>query len=268
MNPATFRELCDVVYEQAGISLGPAKEALVSARVGKRLRALKLGSYEDYLELLKGGTHPDEIVNFVDVISTNVTSFFREPHHFEELSALLEGWARKGQTRFRIWSAASSSGEEPYTIAITASECLDLRRCDVKVLATDISTQILARACRGEYGAEKLNAIPAAMRDRYFTHVPANGHEAVYKVKDSLRRMVLFRRLNLSKPPFPLRGPLDVVFCRNVMIYFDNRVRSLLLDEIGRLLRPDGYLMVGHAESLTGMMSAFKSVRPSVYRKA
>jgi chemotaxis protein methyltransferase CheR len=204
----------------------------------------------------------------VDAISTNVTGFFRERAHFEFLAKAMGRWLAAGQRRFRIWSAACSTGEEPYSIAITMLEAATRGRggADMRILATDISTRVLETSRQGTYQQERLDAVSPILRKRYFTpDEPQNP--AHYTVKDVLSRMVVFRRLNLSAPPFPMRGPLDVIFCRNVMIYFDRRVRERLLEELRRLLRPGGYLMVGHAESLTGMTGGFQAVRPSTYTK-
>ena len=266
MEATVFNRFRQIVYERSGITLGPQKEALVSSRVGKRMRALGLSDYGDYLRCLDEDVSGEEYIHLIDAISTNVTSFFREPQHFEFLSGLLQQWMAAGQRRFRLWSAASSSGEEPYSMAATALETLGRQSADIKILATDISTKVLRQCMKGVYRADKFSTVSPEVRERYFEPV-MQGDELGYSVKPALRNITVFRSLNLSRPPFPMKGPLDAVFCRNVMIYFDNNVRKGLLDEIYRLLRPGGYLMVGHAESLTGMVSNFKSVRPSIYTK-
>ena len=264
MDKQTFESFRSVVYEMSGITLGPQKEALVSARVGKRMRALQIPTHADYLEYVLKDQSGKEIVQLIDAISTNVTSFFREADHFDFLRNAIDKWRGAGQQRFRLWSAASSTGEEPYTIAMTMREAGS--GCDVKILATDISTRVLEHCRRAEYTGERVESVPRALRARYFTAFK-QGDASMYRVSDELKRLIVFRRLNLSAPPFPMKGPLDVVFCRNVMIYFDNQVRTRLLNEVYRLLKPGGYLMVGHAESLTGMVSEFKTVKPSIYIK-
>ncbi len=266
ISPKTFQKFRDLVYERSGISLGPGKESLVAARVGKRMRALGLTVYEDYLAHVQRDQTGEEIVLLLDAISTNVTSFYREGAHFEMLSGLMEKWIGQGQRRFRFWSAACSTGEEPYTMAITLREALGGRPADVRILATDISTRALGRAIEGVYEAEKVAPIPLQVRNRYFDMV-REGADKRYAARAELKEMVAFRRLNLSSPPFPMQGPMDAVFCRNVMIYFDATVRRNLLAEIHRLLKPGGYLMVGHAESLTGVANGFRTVKPSVYVK-
>lgn len=267
MDPRVFRRIADIVYDRAGIFLKDGKEALVSARLGKRIRALGLSTHREYLDILDADTSGEELVQLLDVISTNVTSFFREQQHFEFLTGVMEKWLKAGQRRFRFWSSACSSGEEPYTLAMTLLEATrGYDRIDMKILGTDISTRILQRSIAGQYLAEKMKGVPLGLRDTYFDREGVNG-DTLYRAKQQLKRMTVFKRLNLSTPPFPMQGPMDAVFCRNVMIYFDNPVRKRLLDEIFRLLKPGGYLFVGHAESLTGMVSSFKGVQPSVYVK-
>lgn len=207
------------------------------------------------------------MVHLLDAISTNVTSFFRENHHFDFVQEAVGEWKAQGQRRFRLWSAACSTGEEAYSLAIALQETLTGTGSDVKVLATDLSTRALDVCAGGLYVEEKLEGVPRILRTKYFEDAGGRDDARVYRVKADLRKMIVFRRFNLSATPYPLHGPLDAVLCRNVMIYFGNTVRRRVLDEIYRLLRPGGYLLVGHAESLTGMMSAFKSVRPSIYRK-
>ncbi len=263
--PKTFRRFCDLVYAKAGIKLGSNKEALVAARVGKRMRKLGLTDFEDYCNLAEQDSSGAELVELLNAISTNVTHFFRESRHFELLGRFLREWENQGQTSFRIWCAASSTGEEPYSIAITVKDALrDIR--DVKILATDISTRVLERARDGLYAVRQVDKTPERMLKIHFRREKV-GVEVKYRVADELKTMITFARLNLAKPPFPMHGPFDVIFCRNVMIYFDNEVRRRLLADAYRLLKDGGYLMVGHAESLSGMLSDFKSVEPSVYIK-
>ncbi|HOX06989.1 MAG TPA: protein-glutamate O-methyltransferase CheR [Planctomycetota bacterium] len=266
MEAKVFEAFRDLIYERSGITLRDGKESLVQARVGKRMRALGLDDHRQYLELVTGDESGEEVVQLLDAISTNVTKFFREPEHFEFLARVVGEWLRAGQRRFRFWSAASSTGEEPYTMAMTLLETPGAAGTDMKLLATDISTRVLEKAQAGEYGIDKLGEVPGRMLDRWFTRM-RDGEGNRYRVKDELRRMIVFRRMNLSTPPFPMQGPLDVIFCRNVMIYFDNDVRRRLLADMYRLLKPGGYLMVGHAESLTGMVSEFRTVVPSIYVK-
>lgn len=266
MESRTFDTFRQLIYERSGITLGPGKESLVSARIGKRMRALEIDEPRAYLQYVVSDRTGEEVVHLIDAISTNVTSFFREAAHFDLISELLAKWHDEGQRRFRFWSAASSTGEEPYSLAICIQEVLGGSGADVRILATDISTKVLRQCVEGVYSPEKVAPIPRAVCDRYFD-VRRDSKGVSYVAKEELKRMVVFKRLNLSQPPFPMKGPLDIVMCRNVMIYFDTTIRRQLLQEAHRLLKPGGYLMVGHAESLTGMISSFKMVKPSVYRK-
>ena len=266
LDRATYDKFRQLIYDKSGIKLGDQKEALVSSRIGKRMRELGITDPREYLQWVLNDDSGQELVQLLDVISTNVTSFYREPQHFDLLDSLLRKWWSEGQRKFRIWSAASSTGEEPYTIAVVVMEALGTQASDVKILATDISTRVLEQCRRGEYDRNRVEGVPFMLRDKYFDAV-RDDYGAVYRVKDRLKSMMSFRRLNLSTPPFPMRGPLDVIFCRNVMIYFDNQVRARLLEDMYRLLKPGGFLMVGHSESLTGLVSRFKPVRPSVYTK-
>ena len=265
LDQKTFKQFADLIYQKAGIHLADHKHSLVSARLGKRMRFLKINNFDEYYDFVQNESSQQELIELLDAISTNVTFFYREPKHFEMLESVLRDWAAAGQTRFRIWCAASSTGEEPYTIALTLSETLPSTR-DVKILATDISNTVLNTARRGVYDAKKLEKISKRLIDKYFSPIQNKGPK-IFQINDQIKNLIRFSWLNLSTPPFPMRGPLDVIFCRNVMIYFDNEVRQRLLNEMYRLLKPGGYLMVGHAESLSGLMSSFKSVRPSVYRK-
>jgi chemotaxis protein methyltransferase CheR len=262
----TFETIRELVYEKSGINLGDAKMALVSARVGKRMRALNLDGYPEYVKLVKRDASGEELVQLLDAISTNVTHFFREPRHFELIQELFSGWLKQGQRRFRFWSAACSTGEEPYSLAMTLAECAQGEELDIKILATDISTRVLHEAAAGTYSEARVQSIPKVLRNRYLDAAGA-GENRVYTVKSQIKKWVVFKRFNLSQWPYPMQGPMDAIFCRNVMIYFDNNVRSGVLSEMHRLLKPSGYLLVGHAESLTGLVSEFRSLRPSVYVK-
>jgi len=261
-----FNEFRQFIRERSGIALSAHKGALVSARVNKRMRALGIDDYRTYLRHVKQDETGEEVTYFLDAISTNVTSFFREPEHFDILKRVVVEWVDTGQKRFRFWSAACSTGEEPYTLAMVLSDALGGRGFDMKILATDISTRVLAHCKRGIYDKGKIETVPVALRRQYFQAYRENG-KTFYQVRDTLKKLITFSRFNLANTPFPMKGPFDAVLCRNVMIYFDNEVRTKLLGEIYRLLKPGGYLMVGHAESLTGVRNDFRSVAPSVYIK-
>ena len=266
MDRRIFNRFREIVLECSGIRLGERKEALVSARVGKRMRELGIRDYSAYIKCIDEDTTGLEKVKLLDAISTNVTSFFREAKHFEFLSRVLDDWLAQGDRRFRFWSAASSTGEEPYSMAMTILASLGGRPADVRILATDISTKVLEHCVKGVYEKGKVDSVPPAFRNRYFERLGRVG-KVQYAVKPELKKMLVFKRMNLAETPFVMKGPLDAIFCRNVMIYLDQDIRVRLLGELYRLLRPGGYLFVGHAESLTGIVSEFEAVEPAVYIK-
>jgi chemotaxis protein methyltransferase CheR len=263
MDAQTFKDFQSIAYQKAGIFLREGKAALVQARLAKRLRELGLTTEREYLDRLRGDGG-EEIVLFLDAISTNFTKFFREPDHFETLRETVLEARQAGQRKFRFWSAASSSGEEPYTMAMVLDPILE--GCDWKILATDISTRVLARAVAGTYGPEEIEGIPPAVLQRYVDRVAGEDGEATWVVKDRLKQRVVYRRLNLAGRPYPMSGPLDAIFCRNVMIYFDRPMRAGVVSEFERLLRPGCLLYIGHSETLNGLTTRFKTERPSVYR--
>jgi chemotaxis protein methyltransferase CheR len=250
--------------------LVPGKHALVKARVGKRMRALGIADEGAYLQYVLNDATGHELVQLLNVMSTNVTRFFREPDHFTFLREMFGQWLQEGRRRIRLWSAACSTGEEPYSIAMTILDSLprgELGGLDLKILATDISTRVLETAEQARYSDTSLKEVPPVTRQRFFVRAE-DGSQPTYQVRESLKRLVTFRRLNLAAPPFPLRGPFDAIFCRNVMIYFDGAVRKRLLGELERLLRPDGWLLIGHSENLLGVQpDSLQMVSPSVYRK-
>lgn len=266
MDKKIFEKFRGLVYENSGIHLNDTKEAMVSSRIAKRMRILGISDYKSYLQFLLDDESGDEITKFLDVISTNVTSFFREPEHFEFLGDIAAQWIQKGNKRIRIWSAAASTGEEPYSIAMTLLVATGEHPVNMRILATDISTNVLLKAQEGIYSSSLMVNIPESMIKKYFVSIKASGDQR-YIARDVLKNLVVFRRLNLSQPPFPMTGRLDMVFCRNVMIYFDNEVRTRLITEIFRLLNPGGYLITGHAESLSSLKTDFKCLRPSIYQK-
>ena len=262
-----FRAL---IYEQCGINLGQQKMQLVRARLGKRLRAGGFRSYREYYEFVRNDPTRSELVHLIDAISTNTTHLFREGRHFEFLARTVRRWMEAEPPRplpIRIWSAGCSSGEEAYSIAMTMD---DLLRCcprlQFKILATDISTRMLERARRGVYPPDRLANVPAEFRRRYFLRIVEDG-EPLAQVRPELRRAVRFARLNLVNEPFPFRNGFDVIFCRNVMIYFDRPTQQALVSKFTAALNPGGYLLIGHSESLNNTQHALRYVMPTVYAK-
>jgi chemotaxis protein methyltransferase CheR len=265
LDKATFERIRDIVYKRSGIVLKDDKATLVAGRLGRRLRELGIATSPEYLSYLERDTSGQELTHLLDAMSTNVTFFFREPDHFDILSQLHSRWVGAGQRRFRYWCAAASSGEEPYTIAMTL-HALGVAGLDLRILATDISTAILERAMAGVYPERGVADIPKKLLGRYFTRDAAGG-EPHYVVGDELRALLTFRYLNLAHLPLPQRGPLDLIMCRNVMIYFDHALRSRLVNEFTRLLKPGGCLIISHSESLVGIDCELKMLRPSLYIK-
>lgn len=265
-----FEYLRNLVTSHAGITLGGHKRQLVYGRLTRRLRQLGLDSFEQYCRYVD--EHLDtEFGELINAITTNLTSFFRENHHFEHLAgnALPDRMERNGlNRRLRLWSAGCSTGEEPYSIALTVAETLGAERAhwDVRVLATDIDTQVLTRAGNGVYAEERIEGIPPERARRWFRRGTGPNLGKV-RVDDGLRDLIAFRQLNLMDTSWPMRGPFDVIFCRNVVIYFDKPTQKILFDRFADLLAPDGYLYVGHSESLHGTSTRFKLIGRTIYQR-
>ena len=266
MDQEIFRKYKDLIYRSSGIFLGENKEALVSARIGKRIRALALDGYEAYYDYVVADKSGGELSELLNAISTNVTQFFREPQHFEFLTKTAKQAGNERRKGFRVWCAASSTGEEPYSIAITIRETL-AETMPVEIIASDISTKVLQIAKFGAYRAQDVQGIRPEVVKKYF-QIGTGKAKSYYRVKSNVRELVAFKQINLSTPPFPIQGNLDLIFCRNVMIYFNDQLRGQLLKNFHALLRPGGFLILGLAESVSGKTAFFSSVEPSVYARA
>jgi chemotaxis protein methyltransferase CheR len=266
ITPKEFEQFRALIYQECGISLNESKKTLLVSRLSKRLRTLELDSFQAYYDLLSGQTESDEFTLLLDLVSTNKTDFFREPKHFDFLREQILPTLQSTR-RVRIWSSASSSGEEPYTIAMTLYDSVpDPERWDFQILASDISTRVLARAASGVYEGERVRDLPTGLVERHF--LKGKGERAgMIKVKPHLSQMVRFRRINLMDDTFPIKSPLDLIFCRNVMIYFDHPTQTQLVTKFHRYLKPGGYLFIGHSESLQRLDQPFESVAPTIYRK-
>lgn len=269
-----FSYLSKLAGELAGISLSSGKRELIYGRLVKRLRALGLSDFKQYCTLLKDDDekkNQKERTHFINAITTNVTSFFREDHHFEFMAETLlpELIAQKkaaSRPCLRIWSAGCSSGKEPYSIAMVLKECIpDIERWDIKILATDLDSNILEVARAGVYPKEHIKEIPLERRKRWF-RAGRGANENVIKVTDEIKNMVAYRQLNL-KDDWPMKGTFDIIFCRNVTIYFDRETRVDLLDRFAEYLDKDGCLFVGHSESLFGLTQRFSTVGRTIHRK-
>lgn len=261
-----FEQFQLLIYEQVGIKLDAPKKSLLTSRLGKRLRQLQLPSYQAYYDCVSREGGEEELTQLVDLISTNKTDFFREPGHFDFLREQVIPQVQSTRS-LRIWSSASSSGEEPYTIAMTLTDAIpDRAKWDIKILASDISTRVLAIAAGGIYDDERVAELPQDIVRRHFLR--GKGEQAgKLKVRQHLSEMIAFRRINLMAPAFPIKTPLDVIFCRNVMIYFDRPTQATLMGKFYRYLRPGGYLFIGHSESLQWIEHQFTYVKPTIYQK-
>lgn len=268
LKDAEFRSASDFIYSRFGIRLGEQKRTLLAGRLSKRVRELGLGSFAEYFSLVNRDGSGGELTELLNLITTNHTFFFRERDHFDFLSgvALPELCADPGLREIRIWSAGCATGEEAYSAAMTAADFLDRRGGGraAAVLATDISLAALGGAREGVYGEARLRELPRPYLSAYFER---RGPDE-YAVAKRIRDMVLFKRLNLMAERFPFKGSFDVVFCRNVMIYFDEASRTRLVRSLYEVTRPGGYLFVGHSESLPKADCPFDYLRPAIYRKA
>ena len=268
-----FELLSALVASHTGIALGPSKRALLQARLGKRLEALGLSTFMDYHRLLQQqDPEGEELGRFVNAVTTNKTEFFREPHHFaylrDQLIPSLQARVGLGaKPRLRIWSAGCSSGEEPYTIAITLADALrDDHRWDLRILASDISTDVLKRAETGTYSREEVAAVPLRALRQYFLR-GTGASEGLVRVRPEIRGLVAFRRINLLDDTWPIRATFDVVFCRNVLIYFDRSTQARVLERLIPFVKDGGLLILGHAEGVYGMAAGLQPAGNTVYRK-
>ena len=263
-----FEALRALVKQVTGIALSDQKRELVYGRLARRLRALNIRSFREYRTLLASDS--DEIVQFCNAITTNLTAFFREPHHFDHLrDEVLKPLAAKPPAvrRFRIWSAACSTGEEPYTTAMSVLEAIpDLRGWDIRILATDLDSDVLGKASRGVYLADRLRTLSAERRQKFFTSVPG-AKEPAFSVTPNLRQLITYKQLNLMHP-FPMKGPLDAIVCRNVLIYFDKDTQRDLVSRMARLQRPGNLLYLGHSESLFKVSNDYTLIGRTIYRRS
>ncbi|MEW5903324.1 MAG: protein-glutamate O-methyltransferase CheR [Pseudomonadota bacterium] len=257
-----FARFQRMIYDIAGISLSDAKKPLVSGRLAKRIKHFGLHSYEAYFKLLMDGAHGEELQVAIDLLTTNETYFFREPKHFDFLRQHLPALQRAGKP-FRVWSAASSSGEEPYTIAMVLADVLGSDPWEV--VGSDISSRVLTTARKGHYQMKRIEGIPRHYLSR-FCLKGVGPQEGTFLIERSLRQRVEFLQVNLNEA-LPKMGEFDVIFLRNVMIYFDLETKRQVVARMLPLLRPGGYFFVSHSESLNGITEALEIVSPSVYRK-
>ncbi len=264
-----FDEIRSVIKELTGINMGDSKRQLIYRRLGSRLKATNISTFKGYLDYLKKGD-PSELEEFTNAVTTNLTSFFREKHHFDYLAKTIvpKIVASKGSAtrRLRIWSAGCSTGEEPYSIAITLKESLgNLAKWDAKILCTDLDSEVLNTCKGGIYAQQRVEKIPENQLRRWFMKSRTDTGEFV-KVSPELQDLITFKQLNLMHD-WPMKGRFDVIFCRNVIIYFDKPTQRVLMDRYAEVLEDDGYLILGHSESLFNVSDRFALLGNTIYQK-
>ncbi|WP_324780776.1 CheR family methyltransferase [Thiobacillus sedimenti] len=258
--PRDFARVRALIYKQAGISLSESKQEMVYSRLARRLRAKGLNSFEAYLDALESGRDSDEWEAFTNALTTNLTSFFREAHHFP----ILQEHLRVGKTPLSIWCSASSTGEEPYSIAMTACEAFGTLTPPVSIVATDIDTNVLQTAANGVYPLDRIEKMPQERLKRFFLR--GKGERAGFvRVRPELRQLITFKPLNLLAASWPVSGPFDAIFCRNVMIYFDKPTQGRILERFVPLMKPEGLLFAGHSENFMYASDAFRLRGKTVY---
>jgi len=273
MTQAEFDRFSEFIIGQCGIKMPPSKKIMLEARLQKRLRTLGVPTFGEYLSHILGEDGRDELVHMLDAVTTNKTDFFREPVHFQYLSQVIlpefhQERVNTGSRPFFLWSAGCSTGEEPYTLAMVLSEFAGQHsEFRFSIVATDISTRALDRARDGIYDADRVSTVSLELKQRYLLKSRDRTRNQVRMAPD-LRAAVQFRRLNLMEETLSFSEPLDVIFCRNVIIYFDRNTQERLISRFCRLLRPDGYLFLGHSESVHGFDLPLRRLTSTVYRKS
>ncbi|MBK7646651.1 MAG: chemotaxis protein CheR [Betaproteobacteria bacterium] len=259
-----FERVRTLIYQHAGISLSPVKQDMVYSRLARRLRATGMQSFSEYLNALEkdGG---DEWERFVNSLTTNLTSFFREPHHFPIFAEHLRKIGTKRPVR--IWCSAASTGEEPYSIAITVAETFGTNTSHVSIMASDLDTNVLASAQKGIYPIERVEKLSPERLRKFFLR-GTGGQEGFVSVRPELKQMIQFQRINLLDANYSVKGPLDIIFCRNVMIYFDKPTQYKILSRFAPMMQPDGLMLAGHSESFLHAADLFKSLGKTVYALA
>ncbi len=261
---ADFQRISKLIYQYAGISLSPVKQDMVYSRLARRLRATGKNSFADYLDALEKD-RGDEWERFVNSLTTNLTSFFREPHHFPIFADHLQ---KIGTRRpIRVWCSAASTGEEPYSIAMTVAETFGTNASHVSIFASDLDTNVLATAEKGVYPIERVEKLSPDRLRRFFLR-GTGSQDGFVAVRPEIRRMVQFQRINLLDASYPVKGPIDVIFCRNVMIYFDKPTQYKILSRFAPMMQADGLMFAGHSESFLHAADLFKSLGKTVYALA
>ena len=263
-----FKKLSTFLQSETGIKLPDVKRVMLQSRLYKRLRALNMNSFDEYITYALKKGNEQEIINMIDVVSTNKTDFFREPGHFDFLSDELIPFLmqKEAHHNFKIWCAAASSGEEPYTLAITCENAKQrFNRLDYSILATDISTQMLDRGKTGIYAAEKVAHLPMSLKKQYFLR-SIDQKKPTVKVIPKLQQHIIWQRLNLMDDFYPTNDKYDLIICRNVLIYFERHIQEQVITKLCRHLKPDGIFILGHSESIINMKVPLKQIKPTIYK--
>jgi chemotaxis protein methyltransferase CheR len=262
-----FNYITKMVHDKTGISIQPHKKTMVYSRIAKRIRLLGLKSFKEYTNFLSSPDVGNELVDFVNALTTNLTKFFREMHHFEHLKkvSIPDRCAQSSSDkRLRIWSAGCSAGMEPYSIAMTLRDAMpNVDSWNAKILATDIDTNVLNTGINGEYKIEELENIPKKYQDEY---LKTNTTSGKIMMSQKIKGLISFKQLNLMEP-LPMKGPFDIIFCRNVVIYFNKDTQKVLFNKYADILADGGYLYIGHSESLHNVSNRFQLIDKTTYRK-
>jgi len=260
-----FQFLQNLIYRETGIVIGDHKKEMIFRRISRRMRDLQIEAIEHYCDILRDGANALEMNHFINAVTTNLTSFFRENHHFDFLKdEFCPNFTASGKKRLRIWSSACSTGEEPYSIAISLKEALGgyINQLDAKILATDLDTQVIKTAKAGKYDKDRLKDLDVFSKSRWFSSEDGSN----YQVVDELKSLITFNKLNLMGH-WPISGKFDVIFCRNVLIYFDKKTQEKLVSRFYDVLEDDGILMLGHSESVLKGSDVFSSMGKTIYQK-
>ena len=274
MTQAEFSRFSEFIIGQCGIKMPPSKKIMLEARLQKRLKTLNISNFREYYDHVVGEGGQDELIHMLDAVTTNKTDFFREPVHFTYLAQTIlpefneeRERSNTGDKPFAVWSAGCSTGEEPYTLAMVLSEFAGAHPSfRFSITATDISTKVLDRAREAVYDAERVAAVPVAMKQKYLLRSkdPSKG---VVRIGPELRSIVQFKRLNLMEEAFSFSEPVDAIFCRNVIIYFDRKTQEQLITRFCKVLKTNGHLFLGHSESIHGFTLPLRRLTSTVYRK-
>lgn len=259
---ADFNKVVQLIYQRAGIRLNDSKQQMVYSRLARRLRVLNMNSFSYYLRQLEQNPSSAEWQQFTNALTTNLTSFFREAYHFDMLA---EQMRNSSAHPFRIWCSAASTGEEPYSLAMTAIEAYQTAQPNVEIIASDLDTQVLATGAKGIYALDKLDKLSLERKSGFFLK-GKDANVGKVRAKKALRALLQFQQINLLDRQWPLEGRFDAIFCRNVMIYFDQATQKVILQKMGRLLKPDGQLYVGHSENLHFLSEYYVSCGKTTYR--